>query len=253
MRPGAEKASTPPADAPPTRSRATPTRRHDPEQTRRDILDVATEEFAQLGLAGARVDAIAARTRTTKRMIYYYFESKEKLYEAVLEKVYSDIREDERRIGLSEQEPDPALRALVELTFDYHDQHPDFIRLVTMENFHAGRHLKRSTTFRSKNVSIIRMIDTILQRGSAAGVFRDGLDAIDLHMLISSFCFHRIANRHTFGTVAGRDPLSPRHRAHQRSMLVETVMRYVRVDASNETMDADAASSSCLAKLPLSP
>ncbi|MGI4861007.1 MAG: TetR/AcrR family transcriptional regulator [Janthinobacterium lividum] len=233
MRPGAEKARITPADARPTRPRATPARRHDPEQTRRDILDVATEEFALLGLAGARVDAIAARTLTTKRMIYYYFESKEKLYEAVLEKVYNGIREDERRIGLIEQAPEPAMRALVELTFDYHDQHPNFIRLVTMENLHAGQHLKRSPTFRSKNVSIIRMIDAILQRGSAAGVFRDGLDAIDLHMLISSFCFHRIANRHTFGTVAGRDPLSPRHRGHQRAMLVETVMRYVRIDEAS--------------------
>ncbi|MGI4981788.1 MAG: TetR family transcriptional regulator [Janthinobacterium lividum] len=237
MRPGAEKIRTAPAEVAPTRSRATPTRRNDPEQTRRDILDVATEEFALLGLAGARVDAIAARTLTTKRMIYYYFESKEKLYEAVLEKVYNDIREDERRMGLTEQEPEPAMRALVELTFDYHDQHPDFIRLVTMENLHAGRHLKRSPTFRSKNASVIRMIDTILQRGSAAGVFRDGLDAIDLHMLISSFCFHRIANRHTFGTVAGRDPLSARHRVHQRAMLVETVMRYVRVDVVGQAED----------------
>ncbi|MGI4859169.1 MAG: TetR family transcriptional regulator [Janthinobacterium lividum] len=243
MRPGAEKVRTPPAETPPTRSRAAPTRRHDPEQTRRDILDVATEEFALLGLAGARVDAIAARTLTTKRMIYYYFESKEKLYEAVLEKVYHDIREDERRMGLTEQEPEPAMRALVELTFDYHDRHPDFIRLVTMENLHAGRHLKRSPTFRNKNASVIRMIDAILQRGSATGVFRNGLDAIDLHMLISSFCFHRIANRHTFGTVAGRDPLGARHRVHQRAMLVETVMRYVRVDVAART-DADGAAAS---------
>ncbi|MCY0386055.1 TetR/AcrR family transcriptional regulator [Robbsia sp. Bb-Pol-6] len=240
MRSGAEKARTSPADdgrpiGQPTGSRATPARRHDPEQTRRDILDVATQEFARLGLAGARVDAIAARTLTTKRMIYYYFESKEKLYEAVLEKVYGGIRDVERQMGLTEQEPVPAMRALVETTFDYHDRHPDFIRLVTMENLHAGQHLKRSPTFRGKNVAIIRMIDAILQRGSAAGVFREGLDAIDLHMLISSFCFHRIANRHTFGTVAGRDPLSPRHRMHQRAMLVETVMRYVCVDAAGRT------------------
>jgi len=204
-----------------------PSRKHDAEKTRRDILTVATEEFASLGLAGARVDAIAERTQTTKRMIYYYFGSKDGLYQAVLEKAYADIRAVEQQIPTLETDPAAALRTLVELTFDYHDTHRDFVRLVSIENLDAGRHIKQISTMQDENRRVIQSLEQILAQGAAAGLFRPGLDAIDLHMLMSSFCFHRIANRYTFGTLFGRDPLDPQHRERQRAMLVETVMHYV--------------------------
>ena len=202
-------------------------RKHNPELTRQNILDVATEEFASAGLAGARVDAIAARTRTTKRMIYYYFGSKEELYQAVLDRVYSGIRDIEQATPLADLPPIDAMRALVALTFDYHDAHPEFVRLVSMENFHAARHLQRSATLPSKSGGIIRILQTILARGEAAGVFRANVDAIDLHMLMSSFCFHRVANRDTFSTLFGRDPMDPEHRSCHRDMLIDAVMRYL--------------------------
>ncbi len=206
-----------------------PRRKHDAEQTRQNILDVATEEFSTAGLAGARVDAIAARTRTTKRMIYYYFGSKEELYQAVLDKVYGGIRDIEMAMQLGDQPPQQAMESIVGLTFDYHDAHPNFVRLVAIENFQGARHLQRSTTIRGKSVGVIHLLETILARGVAAGIFRDGIDAIDLHMLMSSFSYHRVANRYTFGTLFGRDPLDPDHRSFHRQMMVETVMRYVRV------------------------
>lgn len=205
-------------------------RKHDAEQTRENILDVATEEFSIAGLAGARVDAIAARTRTTKRMIYYYFGSKEALYQAVLDKSYAGIRAIEQKIDLVGQSPEKAMQSIVELTFDYHDAHPEFVRLVSMENFHSASHLQNSANVRGKNVPIIEALDAILARGVSSGVFRQGIDSIDLHMLMSSFSFHRIANRHTFGTLFGRDPLSPAHRQDHREMLVQAVLRYVSAD-----------------------
>src|ERR1044072_8432215 len=113
-------------------------RRRDAERTRADILAVATEEFAQNGYAGARVDEIAAKTRTTKRMIYYYFGGKEQLYVAVLERAYTVIRELEQRLDVEHLEPAEAIRQLAELTFDHHEAHPDFIRLVSIENIHRA-------------------------------------------------------------------------------------------------------------------
>jgi AcrR family transcriptional regulator len=203
-------------------------RKYDPEETKRNILEVATAEFSAMGLAGARVDQIAERTHTTKRMLYYYFGSKEGLYEAVLDKVYGDIRELEQDLHIDELDPQEGLRRLVEFTFDYHDRHRDFVRLVTIENIHGARYLERLKTFRNRNASVIRTIEDLLARGVAAGVFRGDVDPIDLHLLISSLCFHRVSNRHTFGTAFGRDPSHPRLRARHREMVVDAVLRFAR-------------------------
>jgi AcrR family transcriptional regulator len=202
-------------------------RKYDPEQTKRNILDVATQEFSAMGLAGARVDAIAERTNTTKRMLYYYFESKEGLYEAVLEKVYGDIRALEQELHVGDMEPRDGLRRLVEFTFDYHDKHRDFVRLVSIENIHAARYLEQLKSFKNRNVSIIKTIEELLERGAASGAFRQDVDAFDLHLLISSFCFHRVSNRYTFGAAFGRDPSAPRLRARHRDTIAEAVLRYV--------------------------
>jgi len=184
-----------------------------------------------MGLAGARVDAIAERTNTTKRMLYYYFGSKEGLYEAVLEKVYGDIRSLEQDLHVSDMSPVEGLRSLVEFTFDYHDKHRDFVRLVTIENIHGAKYIEQVKTFKSRNASVIRTIEDLLARGVASGDFRDDIDAIDLHLLISSLCFHRIANRHTFGTAFGRDPSHARLRARHRAMIVDATLRFVKRNA----------------------
>ncbi|WP_197419624.1 TetR family transcriptional regulator [Burkholderia sp. TSV86] len=202
-------------------------RKYDPEQTKRNILDVATEEFSAMGLAGARVDAIAERTNTTKRMLYYYFGSKEGLYEAVLEKVYGDIRALELELNVGELEPEEGLRRLVEFTFDYHDKHRDFVRLVSIENIHGAKYLEQIKSFKNSNVSIIKTLETLLAHGIENGAFRDDIDPIDLHLLISSFCFHRVSNRYTFGAAFGRDPSSPRQRSRHRAMIADSVLRFV--------------------------
>ncbi|WP_306215931.1 TetR/AcrR family transcriptional regulator [Actinoplanes sp. RD1] len=200
-------------------------RQRDAERTRADILDVATGEFADRGYGGARVDEIAARTRTTKRMIYYYFGGKEQLYQAVLERAYAQIRAAERAVDLDHLDPVAAVRRIAEVTFEHHEAHPAFVKLVGAENAQHAEHVARLA---GANSSAVGLLHGVLERGRREGVFRSGVDALDVHMLISSFCFFRVANRHTFGALFGRDLLDPARRAHYREMLGDLLTRYLR-------------------------
>jgi AcrR family transcriptional regulator len=202
--------------------------RRDPGRTRNEILEVATREFVERGYAGARVDDIAARTSTTKRMIYYYFGGKEPLYIAVLERAYAEIRRAEQDVDVDHLDPTAAIRRLAELTFDHHESHPDFIRLVSIENIHRAEHMAKSTRLANLNTPAIDLIEGILARGRADGSFRREVDAVDLHMMISAFCVFRVANRHTFGTIFGRDLTDPALRDRYRRMLGDMVVDYLR-------------------------
>ena len=205
-----------------------PTGAHDPANTRADILAVAAEEFATHGLSGARVDAIAERTRTSKRMIYYYFHDKEGLYRAVLENAYSAVRAIEANLALDAREPEDALRGLVEQTFENDDSNEAFVRLVAIENVHRAEHLGDLGPIRDINQSVIDSIARILERGRAAGRFRADLDALDVHMAISALCFFRVSNRHTFGKIFDVDLADPTLRAKHKRMAVDAILRLVR-------------------------
>ena len=209
-------------DANPRDGRAA--RKLDPVRTRQDILAAAREEFAEKGLSGARVDAIAARTRTTKRMIYYYFGSKEGLYLAVLEQAYGAIRAVEQTLELQRQPPVEGVRRLVEFTFDYQEANPDFIRLVSIENIHHGKYLAQSEAIRTLNLPIIEALGALLSRGTEEGVFRADVDAVDLHMLISAFCFFRVSNRHTFSALFERDLASPEVQARHKQLIADAII-----------------------------
>ena len=210
-----------------TAAAAPPERQRDAERTRAEILAVATREFSEHGYSGARVDEIAERTRTTKRMLYYYFGSKEGLYIAVLEQAYAGIRAAEQRIDVDHLDPETAIRRLAELTFDHHEAHPDFIRLVSIENIHRAEHMAKSGRLANLNNPAIDLIARILERGRAEGVFHRDVDAIDVHTMISAFCVFRVANRHTFGTLFRRDLLDPGRREHYRQMLGDMVVEYL--------------------------
>jgi AcrR family transcriptional regulator len=201
---------------------------NDPEGTKRNIVEVATREFAQKGYGGARVDAIAARTRTSKRMIYYYFGGKEGLYLAVLEEAYSSIRRTEATLDLERLPPETALRTLVAFTFDYYTKHPEFVRLVMSENIMDGVHMARSKTIGKLNVTVIDALRRLVARGQRAGVFRRGIDPIELHMSISALGIFNVANRATFSTIFRRDMASPRALAARRAEVVDIVLRHVR-------------------------
>lgn len=209
----------PEADATSGRSR-----KPDAERTRREILAAARQEFAERGLSGARIDTIAARMGTNKRMIYYYFGSKEGLYLATLEQVYGEIRSVEQDLDLECLTPPDAVRRIIEFTFDYHEAHPDFVRLVSIENIHNAEHLARSERLRNLNVTAIQTLDGILQRGRRAGIFRADIDPVDLHMLISAFCFFRVSNRHTFGTLFGCDLTAPEQRKKHKRMIGDAIV-----------------------------
>jgi AcrR family transcriptional regulator len=199
----------------------------DADRTRSEILAVATHEFADKGYAGARVDEIAAKTRTTKRMIYYYFGGKEQLYIAVLERAYTGIRSLERQLDVEHLDPSEAIRQLCELTFDHHEAHPDFIRLVSIENIHRAEHIARSAILSGLADPALDVLARILDRGRAAGQFRTDADPVDVHMLISAFCVFRTANRYTFKAIFQRDMLDPVRREHYRKMLTEVVLDYL--------------------------
>ena len=198
-----------------------------PEQTRRAILDAAIAEFSEKGFAGGRVDDIAARTATTKRMIYYYFGGKEQLYAAALEEMYGGIRDAESRLDLDALPPETAMRRMVETTFDHHAAHPEFVRMVSVENILEARHVRESPSIRARNAAVIGKLERLLARGVAAGVFRAGVDPLDLHLLISGFCFYRVSNRHTLGAIYGVEMRAPARVAAHRAMIAEAVLRFL--------------------------
>jgi len=213
---------------------AGPQRQRDPERTRQEILDVALSEFARNGYAGARVDEIAARTRTTKRMLYYYFSSKEQLYIAVLERAYSTARDAERQLDVDHLEPLSAIRTLAELTFDHHESHQDFISLVAIENIHRAEFIVQSPALAELNTPAVAVIESILQRGRESGAFRRDVEAIDVHMMISAFCFFRVSNRHTFGALFGVDMLDPARRDRYRQMIGDMVVSYLSAQPTSD-------------------
>jgi AcrR family transcriptional regulator len=202
------------------------TRQRDPARTQAEILDVATSEFAERGFSGARVDEIAERTRTTKRMLYYYFGSKEGLYTAVLERAYARIRAAEQTLDVEQLDPLAAIRRLAELTFDHHEAHPEFIRLVSIENIHHAEHMRASGHFADLNTPALDCLAAILERGHEQGVFTRAAEPIDVHMIISSFCVFRISNRYTFRTLFDRDLVAERA-ADYRRMAGDLIVGYL--------------------------
>jgi AcrR family transcriptional regulator len=196
------------------------------EETRNNILDIAMLEFADKGLAGARIDEIAEKTASSKRMIYYYFGGKDELYRAVLERAYAAIRTREAAENFEALPAADALKAQVEHTFDYHAANPGFVRLVMNENILHGAHIGHLPGLQERNRSVIASLKAILDKGTAEGVFRSGLDPVDLHMTISALSFYNVSNRYTFSANFGVNLGEPQVLAKRRTEVVETVLRY---------------------------
>ena len=205
-----------------------PGRTNDPDRTKANIMDVALAEFGEKGLAGARIDEIAAATQTSKRMIYYYFGSKEGLYLAVLEESYRRVRETEAELRLGDLEPEAALRRLVAFTFDHHLRNENYIRIVMSENINRGQYLAQSRRIQELNVPAIAAIRNLYDRGVENGVFRKGLDAVDIHASISALSFFNVSNQHTFGLIFKLDTRSPAYIAHRRDSVIEMIVRFMR-------------------------
>jgi AcrR family transcriptional regulator len=201
---------------------------NDPERTIAEIIGAATHEFSEKGLAGARVDVIATAMRTSKRMIYYYFGSKEGLYIAVLEEAYRNIRAIEASLNLDDLPPDDALRKLVGFTVDHQLANPHFVRLLMAENIHRGEYLAQSRGIQLLKLPAIDGLRKVYERGLASGLFRGGVDMIDLHMSISALSMFNVANGPEFSVIFKRDLQSPAALIARRDSVIEMVLRFVR-------------------------
>lgn len=203
-------------------------RKNDPEGLKKRILAGALATFAEFGLQGARMEQIAEQAQTTKRMVVYHFGGKENLYIAVLEQVYQEIRQHETGLNLAEMPPEIAMARLAEASFDYHLSHPDFLRLVCSENMMRGRYISQSRKIKMLNQSALMILDDILLRGKAAGVFDNSIETVDVHRLISSICTHNIANRYTFHTLFGGGESLQQSIVRNRKLVVDATLCYLR-------------------------
>jgi len=201
--------------------------RRNPEATRRKLLTAARREFADSGLAGARVDEIAARAGVNKQLVYHYFGDKDALYLAVLEWVYEEIRAHERELNLEGLPPKRAIQKLIESSFDHLAAHPDFIVLLNDENRGGARHVRGSRKLEAMHSPLVRSVSHILHEGVRAGVFRKGVDPIQLYISIASICYFYLSNNFTLSAIFGRDMRSPKALAQRLSHMKEMVLGYV--------------------------
>jgi AcrR family transcriptional regulator len=200
----------------------------DADLTRKRILAAATAEFARKGLGGARVDEIALRSKSNKRMIYHYFGSKEQLFTAVLEAAYLGIRTAEKELHLDELDPESAIAKLVEFTWRYYLKHPELLTLVNSENLHRAKHLKSSRPIRETSHQFVTMVKTILDRGVVSGVFRDGIDPVQLNITIAAIGYYYINNHYTGSIVFERDLMSDKNLAARLNFNLETILRLIK-------------------------
>ncbi|MCA3441160.1 MAG: TetR family transcriptional regulator [Rhodobacter sp.] len=206
---------------------ATKPRTRDAEATKARILDAAKREFAKNGLGGARVDVIAEKARANKRMIYHYFESKEGLFQTILENAYVDIRIAEQKMNLDHLAPKEALERLVRFTWDYYLKNPEFITLVNSENLHRAKHLKKSEVVKVYSRKFVSMVATILDRGVSAGVFRPGVDPVQLNITIAAIGYYYLTNRFTGSIVFERDLMAKEALEERLRFNIDTILRLV--------------------------
>ncbi len=200
----------------------------DPDRTRQRILNAATVEFSRFGLGGARVDRIAARAGANKRMLYYYFGSKEDLFLAALEERYAHIRSAERGLELEHLAPVEALGRLVQFTWEYFLQHPEFLTFLNSENLHKGRHVRKSKRVREMHSPLVHTLAGILRRGERDGVFRKGLDPVQLYISIAGEGYFYLSNRYTLSQIFARDLMAPRALAERARHNAEMILNAVR-------------------------
>lgn len=199
----------------------------DAEATKARILDAAKKEFAKNGLGGARVDVIAEKAHANKRMIYHYFGSKEGLFQTILENAYVDIRTAEQKLNLDHLPPKEALERLVRFTWDYYLKNPEFITLVNSENLHRAKHLKKSEVIKIYSRKFISMVATILDRGVAIGVFRAGVDPVQLNITIAAIGYYYLTNRFTGSIVFERELMAKEALEERLRFNIDTIMRLV--------------------------
>ncbi len=202
-------------------------RERNADRTQQAILRAATQEFSSAGLNGARMERIAAVAGVNKRLVYYYFESKELLFLSVLEDTYARIRAAERVLKLENLDPATAVRRLIEFTWHYYIENPEFLTLLNSENLHKARHLQRSSQIQEMNSPLVQLLSDVVERGQKDGLFRGGVDPVQLYISIASLCYFYLSNNHTLSTIFGRDLLAPTALSERLSHMTEVIMGYL--------------------------
>jgi len=173
------------------------------------------------------MDRIAERAGVNKRLIYYYFEDKDRLFQAVLEQTYRDIRDEERRLNLLALKPADAVRRLVEFTWDYYLAHPEFLSLLNTENLQAARHLAKSQRAREMNSPLIATLGEILERGRKDGTFRGGVAPLQLYVSIAGLAYFYLSNHHTLSAIFGRDLMTAKAKNERLTHMSDVILGYV--------------------------
>lgn len=217
----------------PTRRRtatdvAKPTRKRDPVKSRLTILRAASTEFCQHGFSGARVERIAAKSKSNMRMIYHYFGDKEGLYLAVLEGAYTRIRDEERKLDLSETSPVEGMRRLIGLTFDFFASNNDVLALISNENTLRAKYLRRIPNVRAMTVPLVQSIERMLEAGRREGLFRPHIDPIQFYVSLVALSQIHIVNRYTLSVIFDRDTGDPTWLKDRRQHTEDVLMSYLR-------------------------
>jgi AcrR family transcriptional regulator len=205
-------------------------RSRDAERSRQKFLNVASLEFARFGLGGARIDRIADSAGLNKRLIYYYFGSKEALFTSVLENAYVDIREAEQSLNLDQLHPADAIKRLLTFTWSYYLDNPQFLGLLNAENLLRAQHVNSSPRAKAANAILIETLGKILEKGRSLGIFRGGIDPVQLYISIAGLAYFYVSNQHTLGAIFDRNLLSPKALEQRLSHMQEVIMSYVLLE-----------------------
>ena len=215
--------------AKPARGRHLSFRTRDPEKTKESIILAAIEEFSAYGYEGGRVERIAKSARVNMRMIYHYYENKERLYVSVLERVYRDVRISETELRIEDDPPALGIRKLVNITFDHFAEHPDLISIVMGENLQKAEYLKKSDLVPSMSAQLKKSVATVLERGVAEGIFRQGIDPTQLWLTIFALCWTHLSNRYTMSWTLQFDMADPAWLESRKKHVEDVIIQYLSV------------------------
>ena len=227
------KADTRVAAAPPAKPKRTATRRKTgriraPDQTRDALLRAAVAEFAREGYGGARVDRNSKAAKSNDRMLYYYFESKEKLFHHVIEHCYADLVAREEALALDFTRPRDALADLIAFNWNYYWDKPELLSILASENLFKGRHVKNNIRDIFAHTQL-GMLDRVLASGAERGDFDPDCDRFLVFMSILSLTYFYRANLYTLTNYLQLDLADPKRRKawlrHVQAMVADLVRR----------------------------
>ena len=216
-------------NAPPPREKF----QHDPEGRRKRILDAAIAEFARHGFGGANMDRIARAADANKRSVYYHHGDKQALYLAVLEESYRRIRNAENELSLAQTDPREAIRRLVDFTWTYFLEHPEFISILNTENMQDAQFARESERIKSLHSPFLSTIGEVLERGAREGAFREGIDPVQLYISIAGLAWFYLSNSATLSVIFGRDLRGEEAKTARLDHMTDFVLRALRPDAAN--------------------